>query len=538
MVLAEARSARISGEPIPEDALYIYEPFENEVNASEMNFSPCYEEGQFGNCLVIPDGGRGSYKVWDEFLQEATVMAWVKPADINKKIMFWCNDNNYPSAFYYPDHNYRLCMHFCYEGPTPQPYGYLTRSMDPDKFYHLVQSWGPDGFKGYVNGQLLFHNTQQFTGVTEAISPGTPLTHQILYLANGLAGGCYDDFAIFTRQLTDGQIETIANLNDSIGSGEANLTFPVIPIIEEGWTQLCPLPTRRSDLGAVDVGGDLYVIGGFDHRAPVHVVHGGNRTASIVYPLVAMYDLATDQWQPLARLPQPRTGFSTVVVDEKIYVIGGGDGNNNYSDILEYDPATDRWKSIAELPDDIARSSPAAAVLNGEIYLIGGLSADGSESLEMVYVYNLDTDKWRTVAPLQGPRTQAATVTLDGRIYAIGGHNDISPREYLDSVEAYDPETDTWEFVASMALRRSCITSSATVLDGKIYIFGGWDGGPRIHDLIEMYDPETDHWVAVGRAPVPTNRVSAVTIDGAIYLLGGQDKGAIPYGTLERYVPE
>ena len=50
---------------------------------------------------------------------------------------------------------------------------------------------------------------------------------------------------------------------------------------------------------------------------------------------------------------------------------------------------------------------------------------------------------------------------LDGRLYAVGGHNGT---ERLNSVERYDPATDTWEAVAPMGTVRNAL--GVVVLDG------------------------------------------------------------------------
>ncbi len=60
---------------------------------------------------------------------------------------------------------------------------------------------------------------------------------------------------------------------------------------------------------------------------------------------------------------------------------------------------------------------------------------------------------------------------LDGYVYAVGGWDG---RSRLDSVERYDPGTNTWQ--------------------GRLfYAVGGWDGRSRL-DSVERYDPGTNTW--------------------------------------------
>jgi kelch-like protein 18 len=67
----------------------------------------------------------------------------------------------------------------------------------------------------------------------------------------------------------------------------------------------------------------------------------------------------------------------------------------------------------------------------------------------------------------------AAATGPDGRIYAIGGYDGSGD---VASVEAYDPNTDTWSFVASMNYARSA-HAATTGLDGTIYSIGGDGAG-------------------------------------------------------------
>lgn len=55
---------------------------------------------------------------------------------------------------------------------------------------------------------------------------------------------------------------------------------------------------------------------------------------------------------------------------------------------------------------------------------------------------------------------------MDKYIYVIGGYNG----KQLNTVERYDTDSQTWEFLSSMRVARSAL--SVTVLDCKIYAMG------------------------------------------------------------------
>ncbi len=66
---------------------------------------------------------------------------------------------------------------------------------------------------------------------------------------------------------------------------------------------------------------------------------------------------------------------------------------------------------------------------------------------------------------------------LDGYIYAVGGWEGTGR---LDSIERYDPQLNTWSYVAPMKM---AVTSPAVVAcDGHLYVTGqlGWIQGLRL----------------------------------------------------------
>jgi len=62
-----------------------------------------------------------------------------------------------------------------------------------------------------------------------------------------------------------------------------------------------------------------------------------------------------------------------------------------------------------------------------------------------------------------------------GKIYAIGGMT--QPSSSFNTVEEYDPVTDTWTMKSPMPTRRFAL--SASTVDGKIYAIGGQGSWPK-----------------------------------------------------------
>ena len=259
--------------------------------------------------------------------------------------------------------------------------------------------------------------------------------------------------------------------------------------------------------------------------------------AAVVFSHLAIVNTAANEWWVITELPTHRTGFSTAIVDGKIYLIGGTLFGNErrgpfgMSLVEVYDPETNTWQRLADMPT--ARSDPKTAVVDGKIYVLAGYEARDRRMnfkfLNVVEMYDPTTDTWIRNQDMPTPRIQFGVGVIAGKIYAIGGLVDPEkpgePRR-ANLVEVYDPVSDTWAKRAKMPTRRDGMRTA--IIDDTLYAIGGagWPpigaGGPFL-GTIEAYEPRTNRWTK--RADMPNLRAgfSVVVIADKIYLIGGFD---------------
>ena len=219
--------------------------------------------------------------------------------------------------------------------------------------------------------------------------------------------------------------------------------------ISNGWTTKAELPGNGvNEGGAAVVNNKIYVIGPSDYN-------------------VMIYDPSSDSWTTGAELPTRRRGIGVVAANDKVYAIGGTDGQlNGYNTVEEYDPSSNTWARKADMPT--ARGFAAVCILDNLVYVIGGRdSGSYSEILNTVEVYDPITDSWSTGTSMPTSRSGAAIGVIDGKIYVIGGFNG----SYLTKVEEYDPAEDVWTIKNPISVPRS--GAVAGVVNSKIYIIGG-----------------------------------------------------------------
>ena len=242
-----------------------------------------------------------------------------------------------------------------------------------------------------------------------------------------------------------------------------------------------------------------------------------------------------DTWiEGFSDMPTARNYITSEVIDGKIYVIGGQSGKTSTSctgKVEVYDPITDTWETKTPMPT--IRYGLASAVVNGKIYAIGGYGKiPGTNTfgyLNTVEVYDPATDTWETKSNMPTNRGDLTSAVINGKIYVIGGYF----KGAVNTVEAYDPATDTWETKANMLTSRYSLVSG--VVDGKIYAIGGQPSLSSYTDKVEAYDPVTDTWETKNEIPTARYGLTSSEVNGKIYAIGGWN-GSSQFKTVEAYV--
>lgn len=80
--------------------------------------------------------------------------------------------------------------------------------------------------------------------------------------------------------------------------------------------------------------------------------------------------------------------------------------------------------------------------LENMLYLVGGQTT-------VADCYNTASDEWRTISVMKERRMECGAVVINGCIYVTGGYS-YSKGTYLQSIEKYDPQLDSWEIVGTL----------------------------------------------------------------------------------------
>ncbi len=189
------------------------------------------------------------------------------------------------------------------------------------------------------------------------------------------------------------------------------------------------------------------------------------------------------------------------------------------------------WEQRAKKPTAVA--DVGAAVVGGKIYIPGGRLSNG-EMTDVLEIYDPASDTWAAGASLPDALSAYALAADEGKVYLFGGWDG---GKALDTVYQYDPGTDQWHEMTPMPTRRAF--AGAGVANGKIYVLGGWDGESALA-VSEVYQPSREGsqeppWS--NAEPMPEGRygMGIASVVDIFYLIGGVSNQDVS-GSLE-YVP-
>jgi len=226
-------------------------------------------------------------------------------------------------------------------------------------------------------------------------------------------------------------------------------------------------------------------------------------------------------WSAGAPMPTARVDPSVAVLKGQIYAVGGYNGGTLTNTEI-YNPATNTWSAGVPLPTPLGDA--AAAVVKNVLYVIGG-TPDKQTPTNTVWAYNLKTKVWSSKAPMPTARISAAAVVEGNIIYVIGGW---AGGNGLDTVESYNPATDTW--TEETPLLAGKWAPSVGLIGTKLagYTIVAADGAEGCCPSgftgdSEGYNVSTNTWTSLNSDPTARAFACFGTIGAQFYVAGGND---------------
>lgn len=258
-------------------------------------------------------------------------------------------------------------------------------------------------------------------------------------------------------------------------------------------------------------------------------------------------------FKSLSKMPKGLYSFSAILVNGKIYVIGGdnstyddsfkkaveraGEGKmmitfeeiqkewygsatrKNYNNkLLIYDIATDSWQGIEVKLEN--RAYHRANLYNNKIFILGGkkLSFNGKKEFLHQKIEIIDTQKTGVQIDKTNPHQAVnfASFVYKGNIMVLGGslrQKKNGSKVYSDKIHQFNIKTGYWFEVGKMTVPKEV---NGVLINDKIFLFGGESGNPLVD--IESFDLITGKWENIGHLFQPISRPAVTSHDDTIYL--------------------
>jgi hypothetical protein len=214
-------------------------------------------------------------------------------------------------------------------------------------------------------------------------------------------------------------------------------------------------------------------------------------------------------------MPSPRAQPTAVADTDAgvIYVVGGYTEETGapFTTVEIYDPAKNSWSSGPPLP--VATRGAAGAYVAGKVYIFGGFTGDAGA---VVQVFDVAKGVW-TVTPFDAAAWESSATVLNGTIYLAGGDSGHE----LQLVEV-DPATLAVTPKADMPIERKAFEVLAA--NGQLYAIGGVGSGFFAHDMVDAFDPATGEWsTAPADLPEARSSYAAAAIGDQLFVVGGSN---------------
>lgn len=249
----------------------------------------------------------------------------------------------------------------------------------------------------------------------------------------------------------------------------------------------------------------------------------------------------TREWvksAPTPMLDEGITSFGAAAVDGRVYVLGGYQGQPHQYDrtgqsgrFRALDLASGAWE---ELPGVEHLQSVELVEVGGALLRIGGMRAlndpgtpANMQSLDEVERFDPAKGTWAPATALPKPRSSHAAAVVDGKVYVVGGWRltgKAGEGEFADTTLVRAPD-GTWSTLPQPFKRRAV---GAGAVGKYVVALGGLDDGGTPSKRVDLLDTATRKWIEGPEFPGEGfgaaaqgvgDRLIASGVDGRVFAL-------------------
>ena len=263
-----------------------------------------------------------------------------------------------------------------------------------------------------------------------------------------------------------------------------------------------PMPVPRASAAVAVIGHDAYIFGGRDAE--------GN-----VLNDMWRYDAEADQWTKCGATPlSPRVNPAACAADNRLYLGLGfrgkhGRDSSYLRDWWQYDPAAGQWTQLADYPNNYTDRA-VCFTETGRLFVGYGFFWNYRRDM---FCYHIAADRWDSIdvhAEMHAFPTRSfggTGCTCAGRHFYGTGYYGGSLNWWGELQVGENGQTGGWSKQTNVPGPTRTL-AAACASDRYVYLMGGLHCGgvnttqEGLQD-IRRYDPQTDTWTWIATMPVP-----------------------------------
>lgn len=236
-------------------------------------------------------------------------------------------------------------------------------------------------------------------------------------------------------------------------------------------------------------------------------------------------------------LPEAIASFGTAIHNGYLYVYGGHTGTTHSYSLSGHTKGffrinLQKFETWEPLSSDSPLQGLALVADKTGVYRIGGMTARNKEnekedlhSVAEVAKFDPDSQKWTALPPLPVPRSSHRAAMVDGKIYVFGGwtiDGDQTKATWPKGGLVLDLSASkpVWKEVDQPFRRRAL---DVVQFKGKIWVIGGLLAEGGISSRIDIFDPAKGTWTVGPNVPGPVangNGIAAAAVGNHLFIGG------------------
>jgi N-acetylneuraminate epimerase len=324
----------------------------------------------------------------------------------------------------------------------------------------------------------------------------------------------------------------------------------------DGWS--APAPVRPGDEPANAASASQPAEG-----LLAHTFHGGSRLAlrtrrrvpgvrpSFPSAGLVISRMVAGHWQDVAfadDVPDGEIMAAAVSVEGDhllaVYLVADGRGGATCRalrlSLATMSPITSHWRHLPDFPLQPGVAAVMAGVSGGALIAAGGANFPDlppweggvKKTYDEIFALPAGATAWQPAGRLAEPRAYAAMVSVPEGVLAIGGENAAG---FFQDVVWLNWDGRQVTTRLGPALPQPVASPVAAVLEGKIYLAGGYAAGPPRVSTTSFLCLDLGNtsagWQTLPSWPGPSRALAVIAaLNGAIYLFSGLEMSAGPDG--------